>query len=71
MIIPDSAMQMPVRGKVLAVGRGRRNKKGKVRPLDVSVGDRVLFAEYAGTKLSFSGRKVLILREEDVLGIET
>ena len=71
LIIPDSAMQMPVRGTVMAVGRGRRSKKGKLRPLDVTAGDQVLFAEYAGTKLNFSGQKVLILREEDILGIVT
>lgn len=69
-LIPGSVAQRPNRGKVLAVGRGRRNKKGHVRPLDVSVGDYVLFPEYAGTPITWQGAELLILREEEVLGIE-
>lgn len=67
--IPTTVSGRPSRGQVLAIGRGRRTKKGKVLPLDVQVGDQVMFAEYAGTKLSLAGRDVLILREEDVLGV--
>jgi chaperonin GroES len=69
LIIPDSATQKPIRGTVLAKGRGHRNKKGKLRPLDVNVGDEVLFAEFAGTKITFDGNEFLILREADVLGV--
>jgi chaperonin GroES len=71
LFIPDSASERPSRGTVMATGRGRRNKKGQLRPLDVNVGDQVLFAEYAGTKINFSNATVLILREEDILGIVT
>lgn len=67
--IPTTVEGKPSRGQVLAKGRGRRNKKGTVRPLDVSVGDHVMFAEFSGTKITMAGREVLILREEDVLGI--
>ncbi len=71
-IIPGSVtMERPNRGKVIASGRGRRNKKGKVRPLDVGVGDTVLFTDYAGTKVEIEGQELLILREEDVLAIVT
>ena len=70
-IIPSSVNDRPVRGKVLATGRGRRNKKGQLRPLGVKVGDQVMYAEWSGTKIEVSGQEVLILREEDVLGIVT
>ncbi|MGE0526961.1 MAG: co-chaperone GroES [Bdellovibrionales bacterium] len=70
-IIPGTVHERPHRGEVLAIGRGRRNKKGQVRPLDVNVGDHVLFPEFAGTKLALEGEEVLILREEEVLGIVT
>lgn len=59
----------PTRGQVIAKGLGRRNKKGQVRPLDVSVGDYVLFPEYAGTKLELDGNDFLMIHEEEVLGI--
>lgn len=70
-IIPGTVSERPNRGRVLASGRGRRNKKGSVRPLDVSVGDTVLFSSYAGTKVEIGGEELLILREEDVLAIVT
>lgn len=69
--IPDSASERPSRGQVLAKGRGKRNKKGQLRPLDVQVGDRVLFAQFAGDKISVSGEELLILREDEILGIVT
>lgn len=70
--IPATAAgQRPHRGEVLAVGPGRRNKKGQLRPLDVNAGDMVLFNEFAGTKVAIDGKEYLILREEDVLGIAT
>jgi chaperonin GroES len=70
-IIPGTVMARPSRGKVLAKGRGRRNKKGQRRPLAVEVGDEVLFAEFAGTKLQLGDEEVLILREDEVLGVAT
>ncbi|MBX3022599.1 MAG: co-chaperone GroES [Bdellovibrionales bacterium] len=68
-IIPGSVTERPTRGRVLAKGRGKRLKKGTLRPLDVNVGDFVLFPRYAGTEISLGGKDLLILREEDVLGI--
>lgn len=70
-IIPSTVSERPNRGTVLAKGRGRRNKKGTLRPLDVNVGDSVLFPEFSGTKIEIGGHEVLILREEDILGIVT
>lgn len=70
-IIPGSRDERPNRGTVLAKGPGRRSKKGVIRPLDVNVGDRVLFPEFAGTKIQIDGDEFLILREEDLLGIVT
>ncbi len=69
--IPDSAADRPSRGQVLAKGRGRRNKKGQIRPLDVQVGDKVLYAAFSGTKITVGGDELLILREDEVLGIVT
>lgn len=66
-IIPGSVGMRSNRGIVLAKGRGRRNKKGSLRPLDVNVGDEVLFGDYAGTQITLEGQEVLILREEEVL----
>ena len=68
-IIPDSAKEKPLEGKVLAVGNGKILEDGKVRPLDVKVGDRVLFGKYAGTEIKIEGTEHLMLREEDVLGV--
>jgi len=69
--IPGTSKGVSVRGTVVAVGPGHRNKKGKLRPLDVQVGDRVMFSEYAGTKITVGSGEALILREEEVLGVET
>lgn len=69
-IIPGSVSERPSRGTVLATGPGRRNKKGVVRPLDVNVGDTVLFPQYAGQKIEIGADEFLILREEEVLGIQ-
>lgn len=68
-IIPDSAKERPMEGKVVAVGAGKILKDGTKRPLAVKEGDRVLFAKYAGTELKVEGEEVLILSEEEVLGI--
>jgi chaperonin GroES len=68
-IIPDTAKEKPVEGKVLAVGNGRVLEDGGVRKLDIKVGDRVLFGKYGGTEVKIDGEDLLILREDDVLGV--
>jgi chaperonin GroES len=68
-ILPETAKEKPQEGKVLAVGPGVRNDKGERQPLDVKVGDRVLFAKYAGTEIKHDGAKYLIMRESDILAI--
>jgi len=70
-IIPDSAKEKPQEGEVLAVGHGKRNDEGKLVPLDVKVGDRILFGKYSGTETKLVGTEYLIMREDDVLGILT
>lgn len=67
--IPDMAQERPNKGKVVAVGHGRRDKKGRVRPLDVQVGDVVLFTQWAGGEIELDGATFLIMRETDVLGV--
>jgi len=67
--IPDTAKEKPIEGKVLAAGNGKVLEDGKVRPLDVKAGDRILFSKYAGTEVKIDGEEHLIMREEDVLGI--
>ena len=68
-IIPDSAKEKPQEGEVIAVGKGKSNDEGKVFPLDVQAGDRVLFGKYSGTEIKIDGDEFLIMREEEVLGI--
>ena len=68
-IIPDTAKEKPVEGKVIAVGKGKISDDGKVRPLDVKVGDRILFSKYSGSDIKISGEEHLIMREEDVLAV--
>jgi len=68
-IIPDSAREKPIEGKVVAVGSGKILENGKKQPLDIKVGDRVLFGKYAGTEVKIEGEEHLILREDDILGI--
>ncbi len=68
-IIPDTAKEKPQEGKVIAVGKGKMSEDGKVIPLDVKVGDRILFGKYAGTEIKIDGEEHLIMREEDILGI--
>ncbi len=68
-IIPDSAKEKPQEGKVIAVGGGKVSEDGKVLPLDVKKGDRVLFSKYSGTEVNLDGEEHLIIREDDVLGI--
>jgi chaperonin GroES len=68
-IIPDTAKEKPQEGKVVAVGKGKVNDDGKLIPLDVKAGDRILFGKYSGSEIKIDGEEHLILREEDVLGI--
>lgn len=68
-IIPDTAREKPQQGKVVAAGNGRINDKGEVFPLDVKVGDTVLFGKYAGTEIKIDGKEYLILREDEVFGV--
>jgi chaperonin GroES len=68
-IIPDTAQEKPSEGEVIAVGPGARSEDGKVTPLDVKVGDRVLFGKYGGTEIKVDGDDMIVLRESDILGI--
>ena len=68
-VLPETAKEKPQKGKVLAVGPGERNEDGERIPLDVDEGDTVLFAKYAGTEIKMDGKKLLILRESDLLAI--
>lgn len=68
-IIPDTAKEKPQEGRVIAVGKGKITEDGKVIPLDVKEGDRILFGKYAGTEIKIEGEEHLIMREEDILGI--
>ena len=68
-IIPDSSKEKPVEGEVIAVGNGKVQEDGKLRPLDVKDGDRILFGKYSGTEVKLDGEEHLILREDDILGV--
>jgi chaperonin GroES len=68
-IIPDTAKEKPQEGEVLAVGQGKRLDSGKLAALDVKVGDRVLFGKYSGNEIKLDGQEVVIMREDEVLGI--
>jgi chaperonin GroES len=68
-IIPDTAKEKPMEGKVVAVGRGKVSEDGKLMPLNVKKGDRILFSTFAGTEVKIGGEEHLIMREEDVLGV--
>jgi chaperonin GroES len=70
-IIPDSAKDKPQEGEVISAGKGKINEDGKVRPLDVKEGDRILFGKYSGTEIKLDGEEFIIMREEEVLGIIT
>ena len=68
-IIPDTAAEKPIQGKVIAVGKGKILENGEVRPLDVKVGDKVLFGKYGGTEVKVDGEDLLVMREEDVMAV--
>jgi chaperonin GroES len=68
-VIPDNAAEKPDQGKVIAVGNGRILEDGKVRPLDVKVGDRILFGKYSGSTAKIEGTEYLVMREDDIMGV--
>ncbi len=68
-IIPDTAKEKPVQGEVVAVGNGKILEDGKIRPLDLKAGDRVLFAKYAGTEIKVEGEELLVMREDDIMAV--
>jgi chaperonin GroES len=68
-LIPDNAAEKPVQGEVVSVGNGKQLESGEVRPLDVKVGDKVLFGKYSGTEVKISGEDLLVMREEDIMGV--
>jgi len=68
-VIPDTVKEKPIQGEVMAVGSGKILEDGKVRPVDVKVGDKVLFGKYSGTEVKIDDKEVLVLREEDIMGV--
>jgi len=68
-VIPDSAAEKPVRGQVLAVGNGKILENGEKRPLDIGVGDKILFGKYSGTEVKVDGEELLVMREEDIMAV--
>jgi chaperonin GroES len=68
-VIPDTATEKPVKGKVIAVGTGRVSEKGEVRPLDIKKGDTVLFGKYSGTEVKVDGEELVVMREDDIMAV--
>jgi chaperonin GroES len=68
-VIPDSAAEKPVQGKIVAVGKGKILEDGTVRPLDVKVGDKILFGKYGGTEVKIDGDELVVMREEDIMAV--
>lgn len=68
-VIPDTAKEKPVQGEVIAVGTGKIMEDGKVRPLDVKAGDKILFGKYSGTEVKVGDEELLVMREEDIMGV--
>jgi chaperonin GroES len=68
-VIPDTAKEKPIQGEVIAVGTGKILEDGKVRPLDVKAGDKILFGKYSGTEVKVGDEELLVMREEDIMGI--
>ena len=68
-VIPDSATEKPIRGEITAVGNGKVSENGDVRPLDVKVGDQVLFGKYSGTEVKVEGEDLLVMREDDIMAV--
>ena len=68
-VIPDSATEKPQRGEIIAAGTGKRLESGEIIPLDVKIGDKVLFGKYSGTEVKVDGNDLLVMREEDIMGV--
>lgn len=68
-VIPDSATEKPVQGEIMAVGKGKILENGNVRPMELKKGDKVLFGKFSGTEVKIEGQEVLVLREEDIMGV--
>jgi chaperonin GroES len=68
-VIPDTAKEKPIQGEIVAVGHGKVLEDGKVRPVDVKVGDKILFGKYSGTEVKVGGEELLVMREEDIVGV--
>ena len=68
-VIPDTAAEKPVRGEVIAAGPGKILENGDIRPMDVKVGEKILFGKYSGTEVKVNGEEILVMREEDIIGI--
>ncbi len=68
-VLPGSATEKPMQGEVLAVGKGKILENGDVRPMDLQVGDKVLFGKYSGTEVKIDGEEILVMREEDIMGV--
>lgn len=70
-IIPDTVQEKPMEGKVIAAGSGARNEDGKITPLDVKAGDKILFGKWSGTEVTIDGDELIIMKESDIMGIIT
>jgi chaperonin GroES len=68
-VIPDTAAEKPDQGEIVAVGRGKKDENGKLIPIDVKIGDRVLFGKYSGQTVKVKGDELLVMREEDIMGV--
>ena len=68
-VIPDTAAEKPDQGEIVAVGKGKKDEQGKVIPLDVKVGDKILFGKYSGQTVKVKGDELLVMREEDIMGV--
>jgi len=68
-IIPDTAKEKPIEGEVIAVGTGTRDEQGKIHPLDVKAGDRILFGKWSGTEVKLDGEDLLVMKESDIMGV--
>ena len=68
-VLPDSATEKPIQGEVIAAGNGKKTDSGDVVPMDVKVGDKVLFGKYAGTEVKVGGEELLVMREDDIMGV--
>jgi chaperonin GroES len=68
-VIPDTAAEKPIKGKIVAIGKGRNLESGQVRPYDLKVGDKILFGKYSGTEVKLEGEDLVVMREEDVMAV--